>query len=135
VVAAVLGLCGANGPLNRASAGDEGGAVASRYAPFLRHLSSTTLEVQIGAEVVDQGYARIAIARAYLERFEIESVTPEPAWVHLGPDELIYGFGVAGAGGPLVVTFSLRPDAYGRAFGAIGLPDGARLRVRQFIYP
>jgi stage V sporulation protein SpoVS len=135
VVAAMLGLCGSNGPLNGVSAGAEGGAVSVRYARFLRHMSPATLQVELGAGAVDQGYARLLIAGAYLEQFEIDAVTPEPAWVQLGPEGLIYGFAVAGTGGPLVVSFSLRPDAYGRVSGDIGPPGGERLRLRQFIYP
>jgi hypothetical protein len=135
IFAALLGLCGSDGPLNRASAGTENDEISIRYARFLRHMSPTTLEIETGAGAVDGGYVRVAIAHSYLERFEVDSVTPEPESVQLEPGTLIYNFPAAGTDGTRSVVFVLRPDAYGRLSGRIGTPGGPFHEIQQFVYP
>jgi hypothetical protein len=135
LVAALLGLCGSSGRFGAASAGDEAGLLQVSYARFPRHAAPTTLEIRLGPDATQGERVGVWVDRAFLDRFELEAVVPEPESVELGSDRLTYVFPIAEPGLPVAIVFNLRADDYGRQIGRLGLPDGSSLRFRQFVLP
>ena len=135
LLAALLGLFGAAGPLADATAASADGGLRLRYARFARHSAATALEVELGPTVTTGEHVRVAIDRAFLDGVEVRDVLPEPEAVELGDEELVYVFSVADPGRALVVTFALEPRRYGPQRGWVALPGGERLAFAQFVYP
>ena len=135
VVAAVLGLCGSAGPLNKAAAGERDDLLSVSYARFARHGAGTVLEVRVAPEAARQGEVRLWIEEGLFEVMELTQVAPEPEEVVLEPGRLVFVFPAADAAGPLTISFDLEPTHYWRHTARLGLPDGPSVRVRQFVYP
>ncbi|MDP9365344.1 MAG: hypothetical protein M3Q10_14155 [Chloroflexota bacterium] len=134
ILAALLGLTG-RGPLSRATAGADGGALRLEYQRFERLQAPTTLRVLLGAGATGDGQAEVWLAREYLEAVEIEQIEPEPQESRAGTDRTTYVVAVDQAAEPVAVTFHLRHETFGRRSGRIGLPDGTAVDFTQVVYP
>jgi hypothetical protein len=134
LLAALLGLFGV-GPLSWAVTGDAGAPLRLEYERFGHHEGPTTLRVHLGPGVGSEGTAHIWLDRDYLEGVQVESVTPEPEAVEVGPDRLTYIFQIADPSRPTGVTFYLRMGQIGLRTGRVGLGDEPPLSFRQFVYP
>jgi hypothetical protein len=135
LAAGLLGLCGSNGPLNRATAGDAGGPLSVEYARLARHGAPTVLHVTIAPPAATAEEVRLAISRDFLDSVGAIEVLPEPLRVELTPDAYVYVFSVAGGGAPLAIAFEVEPRQYGFSRGTIGLPDRDPLPITQFVFP
>lgn len=134
VAAGLLGLFG-TGPLSTRSAVDLGGPLRLDYERFGRFMKSTTLTLHLGKGVGRGGEARVWFDRAYLARFGLQEVTPQPTRVEAVPGRLVFVFAVADASSPALVAFDLQPERAGEAVGRVGLESGGVIRFRQLIYP
>jgi hypothetical protein len=134
VLAALLGLLGP-GPLSSATVGSEAGPLWLEYDRFGHWERPTNLQLHLGANVAAQGLARIWLDSAYVEKMQIEQVTPQPESVELAANRLIYTFQVAEPGQPTFITFHLKPEKFGPNRGEVGLVEGSSLQFSQFIYP
>jgi hypothetical protein len=135
LVAGGLGLLGSTGPLNRASAGEAGGALQVEYARLTRHSAPTELQMTVAASADAADEVRIAISADYLAAVQVREVQPEPEHVELAANELVYVFPIAERGEPLAITFETEPRGYWLHRGSIRLADGDTLRITQFVYP
>ncbi|HOB74326.1 MAG TPA: hypothetical protein PKG54_07350 [Phycisphaerae bacterium] len=133
LIAILLGLAGA-GPLGRASTSAADGAITVKYDRFWRYSRPTKLQVRFDARPDSEGFARIWVDRQYLTQLILQGVVPEPSRVELSEDRLTYALPVAAAG-TTTVEFQIQPDAWGRLNGRMGIPAGAEVAFRQFIYP
>jgi hypothetical protein len=134
VLAALLGLLGP-GPLSSAAAGSEAGPLWLEYERLGHWERPTTLQVHLGANVAAQGLIRIWLDSAYVEKMQIEQVTPQPESVALAANRLIYTFQIVEPGQPTSITFHLKPEKFGLSSGEVGLVEGSSLQFSQFIYP
>lgn len=126
VVAALFGTFG-TGPLSRASA--QAGALRIEYERFARLAQSTRIRVSFTASEIDP---QLALSRRYLESVLIQNITPEPAHVAAAGEWIFYRFAVRG---PLAVTFSIKPEHFGRITGAAHIPNERAIVFHQFVYP
>ena len=135
LLGALLGLFGSAGPLGDAVAESTDAGLRLRYARFARHSAPTTFKIELGPEVTTGERVQVVVSRAFLEGTEVSAVLPEPETVELGEEELVYAFSVARRGAAVAITFEFEPGRYARQHGWVGLPDGPRLHVSQFVYP
>ena len=129
VVAAVAGLFG-GGWLSSARTANDGLAV--EYARFARARSPLVLAVEWGAPKPE---TVLWIARAYVDRFDVEEVRPTPAAVTVGADRIYYTFRARDAGTRVAAIFRLRARGAGALRGNFGVEGGPELEARQWIFP
>lgn len=133
VVAALLGVFG-TGILSRSQLGS-GGPLEVEYERFSRLLSPSTLRLRVEAAPGDDQMVEVWLDQRYLERFQIERVTPQPDSVEALSDRLNYSFKVTDSGQPVEISFNLRATEIGLVRGQVGLPEQQPLSFSQFIYP
>jgi hypothetical protein len=132
LIAALLGVFGAGGVFAEARVIGEGG-VELRYDRFARRSASSTLLLRLG-EAGAGSQVRVRLARAFIERAQIDSVTPEPQRVETDTDGVTYVF-AAGRAPSAPVRFDLKLERSGRYRDQVVLEPGGTLELRQFIYP
>lgn len=134
LLAAALGLLG-RGWLSRTTLGEAGDLMWIEYDRFAHLKADMTLDVHLNGSAGAGNEARLWLDRSYLERVQIERITPQPDSVEVTGERLTYVFKVSEAGEPVDVTFSLQPTDFGWLEGQVGLPDGPTLDFGQFVYP
>jgi hypothetical protein len=128
-VAAALGVFG-NGWFAATEA--RAGQGSAEYARFARAHAPLELVLEW---VPQRAEAELWIARAYLDRFEIEEVVPVPVATETDSTRIYYTFRARQPQARIAVHFRLRPEHAGRFDGAIGFDDGTELAVRQIVFP
>jgi hypothetical protein len=103
------------------------------YPRFLRAESPVQLDVTAAPELAADGRLAIWLDSAYLARFELVTVAPEPERTELGSNRTTFFFATT-ATAPVTVKFRLEAQKAGSASGAVGA-GAARLMLRQFVYP
>jgi len=132
LVAALLGIFG-EGPLARAKAGRPNSVLWIDYDRFVRYQAPMVLKVHVAAG--NNSLPALWLARDYLDRVDVEHISPEPERVKVGRDSLIYIFNVARTNEEATITFHLKPTGYGKTPVRLGLVDGPQMDFTQFIYP
>ncbi len=132
VVAGLLGLLG-EGPLSRASA--EAGPVEVEYPRFERKRSPMELRVTVAGGTAEQGRVQLWLDQDFLDRVQIERVSPEPEQVLAGADRTTYVFLVDEPSHPAILTFALEHDTFGAPTASLGLVGGPAVEFTQIIYP
>ncbi|MBI5668021.1 MAG: hypothetical protein HZC41_08415 [Chloroflexi bacterium] len=134
IIAALLGLLGDSGPLSNATAGSEADGLQIQYHRFMRQGKPMSLTVQ--AEVpAGQNTLRLRVNRAYLDRFQLDQITPDPESVAARDGQLVYEFALENPAGQVTIKFNMRPEQGGFVTGEIGLDGSETLSINQFIYP
>jgi hypothetical protein len=134
ILAGVAGLFGA-GPLSDARVGSADGSLELEYERFARFHAPTTLRLRLDADGSGEALKAVWLDRQYVDGLAIEQVTPRPEAVEVDADALRYLFRVADRGGPVEVTFQLKPERIGPLSGRAGLVDGPSVSFRQLVYP
>jgi hypothetical protein len=131
LLAALLGLLGP-GPLSYSSV--DGSGFEVRYLRFARWQAPHTLVVATslpGSETL-----RISIDRSYLDKMEVQQITPQPATVQLRGDSYLYTFDGDRRSSQTDITFDLQPTSIGSLHGTIGLPaQGSSVEFTELVYP
>jgi hypothetical protein len=133
-LAALAGLFG-SGPLSRTTLGEPGGPLWIEYARFGRLGAPLALRVHVAPNTGRQTALRLWLSRDYMERVQVDQVTPQPERVEAGSERLTYAFSLAESSRSTTIIFSLKMDHFGRQRGCIGMVDGPTLCFHQFIYP
>lgn len=128
VLAALAGLIGP-GPLSATRT--EAGGVGARYDRFMRYGVDTELEISVRDVPADSVVVRFA--RAYLEKFDVIQIHPEPAAHFAAAGTLAHVFRFSGA--PARVLYRLEPKSPGRARGAVSVDGAGAVTVDAFVYP
>lgn len=129
LVAALLGLFGVSGPLNRAVA--EAGGTQLIYERF-PHLETST-DLKLRTEVSREGLVELALAAAYLGDVRVTEVIPTPDRVEFRRNGFVYLFRVD-PNIKLTITLHVTPQKPGLIHGEFRA-DEDRLRFTQFVYP
>lgn len=133
-LAAVSGLFG-SGPLSTTIAHDESGKLSLTHQGFARFQAPTQLAVQAQPDDQAAGELRLCLTRTYLEKVEIQHITPPPKTVEAGADRFIFVFRLAPAAPSITVVFYVEPEKFGLLTGRIGVNDHPPLHFTQFVYP
>jgi hypothetical protein len=91
VLLALAGLFG-TGPLSSASVDDADGALTVGYERFIRHDGRSTLTIDVTGDQASNGEIEIWLSQEYLDAFELQNVSPQPADVIGAGDRTIYVF-------------------------------------------
>lgn len=129
VALALAGLTGAGGPLAKGEA--TSGEVAVDYPRVTRVSLAETLTVRFPAEGPTR---RLTLAEPFPERFDIETIRPEPERSYVGAEGLTYEFAVEGAAAA-PVRLTVRAQTAGRARYRILLNDADPLELTTFVLP
>ena len=127
-VAAIAGLFG-DGLFSEVTAGSERAGGTVIYERFARLTADTKLELEFArpSRTTD-----VAISRAFLDRYDMSEVRPEPVRVRTLPDAVVFSFAGASAGR---ATFFLQPDAAGSSSGTVTVSGGTPVKIEQLVYP
>lgn len=134
VALAAAGLFG-HGPISWTTASSDDGSLVVSYERFGRRGGSHDLKVEAAASESSDGVWDIDLSHSYVSSMEIESVRPPPEAVETTSDGLRYTFTQQEPGAALEATFSLRPRDLWKRSGEIGVADGPRVRIQQFLFP
>src|SRR5690606_24516949 len=91
VLAAILGLFG-HGAFSNAGAATADGALTAAYPRFLRAESPVQLDVTAAPALAADGRLSIWLDAAYLARFEVVGIEPEPESTELGSERRTFHF-------------------------------------------
>jgi hypothetical protein len=132
---ALTGLFG-TGPLSSIVRGDAGDIIWLEYNRFGRMSSpSTTIVFHVNSEAISEGEVRIWIEEEYLDKFDVERITPQPDKISLGDDRWLFVFTVEPSEDPAEVKIKLNPSMMGRISGKAGLVGEPGFTINHFIYP
>lgn len=131
VVAAMLGLFG-KGYLSEAALKNE--HFHMKYERFLHFGDLTSLEIEVMPEKGESGVVAIAFSNAYMHRFRIERIQPDPESSAHG-DQILFWFTATGTGEPVKVQFRMEPQKIGALEGKIFVNGEDGYVFRQFVYP
>ena len=130
LIAIMLGVLG-QGVLSKTAAMSADGSLRIEYDRFMRHHSPDTLRVTMQAPGET---ARLSLASDYLQRLDIEKVTPQPAQVISEPGAMSFVFH-ARPGTRMEAVLHISPDKVGPLEGWVAVDGKPPLSFRQFVYP
>lgn len=133
VVAAVAGVFG-TGPLSSTTVRSDDGAMEVAYSRFLRVTAISQLDLEIDPSVMEGGQVELWVSREYLAAVDIDDILPEPSSVSTSADGVTFTIEVEGES-PAVISIDIEPTGIGSHAGELGVVDGPRVRVSQFVYP
>jgi hypothetical protein len=134
LAAALLGFLG-EGPLSRAAAGDTRGTFRVDYERFCRRGKPTEVTFRMGPAAPRDGNLAITVSSAYIDRFIVDVVTPDPHAVKGGESAITYLFLLEEGAAGSTIVFRLEPKSMGRAEADVSVQGSAPLRFSQLIYP
>lgn len=134
VLAALLGLFG-RGPLSRTSASTAGVPLTIDYDRFVRAGDRTDLVLHLGPGSADGPRLRCWLASDYLDRLQLEQITPRPEAIEVGPSRHVFVFLRTDGEEQARVVFHFQPTRMGPLSGRAGCGDGPEVVFSQFCYP
>jgi hypothetical protein len=132
----VLGLIGlfGGGPISQDSiSGGDGFQVT--YQRFHRRLKPSDLVVNLPQQAFSEGQVSLWISWDYLEKFQIQKITPEPDRVETGVQFVTFWFFVPDPAQSVEIRFDLEPVEGGLFMGRIGWVTDKEIIISQFIFP
>jgi hypothetical protein len=127
VLAALLGLTGAGGPLNHGEAGDPVGPIHVEYERVVRRGARATVKLHLRSNT--PGAIRFWIAAPYFNHVKIDTVVPQPDSVSFEQGRHVYS--IPSAEAESTITLHPEHETIGRIVGEIGLVGGPAIRFRQ----
>jgi hypothetical protein len=122
---AAIGLFG-DGLISHAEINSSSGT--ARYERFHRHEAAMKLGFQVPSVT---GKCTVSLPTAYLDKVEVESLTPSPQSTTVSNNLVHYTFSGAG---DMNIVFHLIPRKVGRIEGDIQVDDG-HFQISHFIFP
>lgn len=134
ILAALLGLIGAEGPLNSGAADND--ELRLEFERFPHQESPTKIEVTLREPARRGERVELWVDATYLNAVNLEQVSPQPEEVIAGQGHFRYVFKTARPGDTFSVAMLFTPKSAGRLRGELRAGEnGAPLRFRQFVYP
>jgi protein-L-isoaspartate(D-aspartate) O-methyltransferase len=132
ILAALLGLIGAEGPLNEGIT--ENDRLRVEFERFLHQESPTRIQV-IFRDPRGQR-VELWVSAGYLNQVRLQNVSPQPQEVIASHDQFRYVFKTTQPGEPLTVAMLFTPTSAGYLRGQLQAGnDNAPLNFSQFVYP
>lgn len=133
LVLVALGFAGGTGPFNQAKASND--QIQVRYQPFVRQSANTDIYILIRDVRTDT--AQLFLQRDFIDKYQIESITPQPSDEKSSTQFIVYEFGVAESTDDVKVSFLLKsaPRVIGNIDGGIGLAEDDLIKIDQWVYP
>ena len=134
IAAALLGLFGGCGPLNRATVTDDASLLTIEYERLARFQNLTRLRIHTAADAARENTVRIWLSREFVQG-AIQQINPEPQSIEAAFDRFTYVFVTTEPRQPIVVTFYLQPNEMGLHNGRVAIEGAPALDLTQFVYP
>lgn len=134
IVAAVLGLFG-HGAFSVTSNRTPDRKIMVSYDRLERYQAPAVLHVSVAPEAVQGKYFKLQFNRSFIRNVELQDIVPQPVESELGNATITYRFSVAPEAGPKTVSIYYEPDMRGWLPIVVGLENGIKLQIRQFVYP
>lgn len=128
---ALGGLFG-GGPLSSATA--RGPDITVAYERFIRWQAPTRLTISLHAPP-SADHVDLRVAHTYLESFQVQDVSPDPAEVLTTDGWDVYRFSLGPGAATRQVVFDLTDQTIGSVPGRIGVAGSPAVHVGQFAYP
>jgi hypothetical protein len=133
VLLALLGLFG-GGPLSTVTQKEPGGFQIT-HERFDRQMNPSKLTLQLPPDAIQGGQARFWIDRNYLEKVQIEDISPAPGSTEVSAERLIYTVKVADPSQPVTIKLDIRLEDSGLVEGEAGWEGGGSASFSQFVFP
>ena len=134
IIAALLGAFG-RGPLSKRNEQTRDKTLSIEYDRFGRLQAQTDVKLKIAEAALSGRELRLWLDRAYMARFEIKEINPEPERIDLGADRMTLVYRVPQRERPLSVNLILEPVEFGSVAGAAGVEGKDSVTFSQFVYP
>jgi hypothetical protein len=128
VLAAVLGVTGAGGPLADAEIADPSGRIRVAYERVVRREAVSELRIHLQSD--PPGFIQFWIDAPYLELVNVISIEPEPQTSTVENERHIYT--VRAGSSAVTVSLETKHARAGRVEGSIGIVNGPSVRFTQF---
>lgn len=132
---AVFGGLVALAALSRGVVMDKDGLVRLEYSRLDRFAAPTTLRVQVDPGAAKAGIVRLMLSYGYVDAVRINTVYPAPTSVEPSADGVVFTFRAQGPKRPTTVVFQVEGVAYGALTGELGVAEGPRLTIKQYLLP
>ena len=129
----LLGLFG-GGPISSVTHRSGDDTVSVGYHRFVRHDGRASLTVRVDAAHVSGREVEVWIEQRFLDRVQIETVSPAPASVRSGDDLMTWVFEIEDGADTLIATFDYSPQHIGRIPGEVG-SGASTVDIGQLAYP
>lgn len=133
--AGLLGVFGGVGPIGQGDAHSDDGAISVQYARFTRYVAPTELGIRVDRALARGGTLELAIARSYIDQWEMYGVTPTPESERAEGDELVYAFAVGAGSGEVEIGFHGRPHAIGLLRGSARVGAASSVDFSTWVHP
>jgi hypothetical protein len=136
ILLALLGLTG-RGPISQATAGDRDDPFWIEYARIARFEAPAEIRFHARPDAIANGQLEVWVATGFLDRVQIEAISPEPEAVTAAAGRLIYTFAVSdeNVDEPLAVTFRFQYETIGRQRGEAGILNGPAQSFNPLVLP
>ena len=134
ILGALLGFFGA-GPFSLSEVRDPSGDLAVTYEHFGRRGATTNLVVELSPQATSGGEAVVLFSTEYMDKFQLDTVTPAPDQVTLTDDGYEYTFLVGDQQGSVSITYNFTIEAMGPESGMVSLEGGAPIELWHFFTP
>ena len=128
VLAALLGVTGAGGPLANGDIADPSGRIRVEYARIVRREAVTELRIHLQSD--PPGFIQFWIDAPYLEFVNVISIEPEPQTSTVENERHVYTVRAGSSG--VTVALETKHARAGRFQGSIGIVNGPSVRFSQF---
>lgn len=135
LLAALLGLLGANGPLSSTTRGQEGDPLWVSYNRFAHWTAPDRLSIHISPEALRENQVRLVVNGSFTQSYEIKNIVPQPDRVEGVHNRLIYQFSAQPSTQPLEITYYFDIQRMGVMTSWFQLPGGEPVMVQQLVYP
>jgi hypothetical protein len=133
-LAGLLGLLG-SGLASQATKGQTSDRMWLEYERFERFQSPVELKVHVKGDSGKTGSVTIWFDRDYLEKLQLQQVTPEPEKVEVAENHLVYTFRTVKPNQENTFTFYFETQKFGLLSGSIGLERDQNIKFSQFVFP
>ncbi len=137
LLAALLGLFGAEGPLSDSVAGQQEGPFWVHYNRFGHMIANSGFNIYIDPSQLNTGsQVRLSMEGDFRAAYQVRAVNPQPSQViSAGRNQLIYVFNVQPSASPVKIDFFVESRRMGLQNIQIGVEGGPSVHYWQFLYP
>lgn len=135
VLAALFGLLGSSGPFAKSYLTAPDGSFEVQHMRLVHHHDPSLLTVTLSPALIENGEMRVWMDAEYVYGLSIQTISPEPESVDVGPDRVVYTFTADKEDGPLTIVFNYEHDGYWWQQAELGVEGGGSVDLRQFVFP
>lgn len=134
LVAAAVGLLG-SGPLSRQTLTSDNGSLSVEYDRWVQYHHPTSVVFRAAIHSPAKTPLELAVGGTWLNRIDIQDISPRPEHVVLSGREQLFLFRLEGKPTTPTIRFRIQFDEYGHSEATVRVNGDAPLQFQQFVYP